>query len=103
MAWMHTMALSERYLDDIRREINAMNGHDRLTRMRRCLLMKRLRKEAQDLRIFLDDCLCGRNEAERSQMLYRVRLEFPLFHHLASAMRLFPEDRAVSDPPPGGN
>jgi len=98
MAWTEKMAFEERNLENIRLEINALYGDDEATRAKRSRLMNRLRGETRGMRSFLDDCLCGRNESEKSLMLCRVRLEFPLFYHLDSSMRLFPDDRAVSAP-----
>jgi hypothetical protein len=37
---------------------------------------------------YVEDCLSGRSDYERSVLLYKLRVEFPFFSHLASLSTL---------------
>ncbi len=37
-----------------------------------------------EMNAFVEDCLSGRTDSERSVLLYKLRIEFPLYAHLAS-------------------
>ena len=43
-----------------------------------------IRPKIKEIQAALDDYLCGRNEAERYFMSYKVRLNLPVFSHLRS-------------------
>ncbi len=43
-----------------------------------------IKPKIEEIQAAFDDYLCGRNEAERLFMNYKVRLKLPLFSHLRS-------------------
>jgi hypothetical protein len=94
-AWVQRMTMAEMYMDLLRREIHALAEDDGPTHARRELLKCRLRKEARDARAFLDVRLRTGGDFERSEIRRRLRLEFPLFYHLDTVMRIFPDDSTV--------
>lgn len=40
---------------------------------------------------YVDDCLSGRSEDEKSVLRYKLRVEYPFFSHLASLSVLSPD------------
>ncbi|GAH03942.1 unnamed protein product [marine sediment metagenome] len=43
-----------------------------------------IKPKVEAIQATIDDYLCGRNEAERSYMTYKVHLNLPVFSHLRS-------------------
>jgi hypothetical protein len=45
-------------------------------------ILRALALKLGDTRLFVDDMLSGRGEHERAMLLYKIRVEFPLYSHL---------------------
>jgi len=48
------------------------------------IAMRHLAGKLAEMNAFVEDCLSGRTESERSVLLYKLRIEYPLYAHLAS-------------------
>ena len=46
--------------------------------------LRSLGQKLVEMRAYVDDCLSGRNDDEKSVLECRLRIEFPLFAHLSS-------------------
>ncbi len=75
------------YEESLKREIAALKKAEE--RDLSCLpkadhFDKSIKHRIEEIQAILDDYLCGRNEAERYVMRYKVRLNLPIFSHLRS-------------------
>ncbi len=61
-----------------------IRGNGLRSRIERLQLTHALGRRLSETRLFLDDCLSGRNSYEQYLMEYRIRVEFPVFSHLNS-------------------
>ncbi len=43
-----------------------------------------LGEKLAEMNAYVEDCLSGRNDAEKSVLRYKLRIEYPLFAHLVS-------------------
>ena len=49
---------------------------------------RRLAAKLAEISSYVEDCLSGRSDDERSVLLYKLRVEYPFFSHLASLSTL---------------
>ena len=55
------------------------------------LARRHLAGKLAEMGAFVEDCLSGRTESEQAVLLYRLRIECPLYAHLASLSSMSPE------------
>ena len=48
------------------------------------LARRHLVEKLAEMNAYIEDCLSGRTGEERSVLLYKLRIEYPLYAHLAS-------------------
>jgi len=48
------------------------------------LARRSLAEKLAEMNAYVEDCLSGRNDSEKSVLLYKLRIEYPLFAHLVS-------------------
>ena len=48
------------------------------------LARRHLAGKLAEMNAFVEDCLSGRTESERAVLRYKLRIEYPLYAHLAS-------------------
>jgi hypothetical protein len=78
------MREEEARLKGLIERLGNIHGHGLRSRMERLQLTHALDRRLAETRLFLDDCLSGRNTYEQYLMEYRIRVEFPVFSHLHS-------------------
>jgi len=88
--WSTRMGTWERELERIQVELNRLGTQDEESCVRRTVLMDQLRERTMAMHSFLEDCLCGRNAFEQAMMLYKVRIEFPLYSQMDMVFSLTP-------------
>ncbi len=93
------MSRDEAELKTIVDRINAAHGDDPAARLERDSSLLALAAKLVEMRTFVDDCLGGRTEHEKSVLQYKIRIEYPLFSHLDSLASLSGEfvDWSVRD------
>ena len=52
------------------------------------LAQRRVGTKLAEMNAYVEDCLSGRTEYERSVLLYKLRVECPFFSHIASLSTL---------------
>ena len=52
------------------------------------LAQKMLGDKLAAINVYVEDCLSGRSDDERAVLLYKLRVEYPFFSHLASLSAL---------------
>ncbi len=50
----------------------------------KALARRHLGEKLAEMNAYVEDCLSGRTDTERSVLLYKLRIECPLYAHLAS-------------------
>jgi hypothetical protein len=88
MEWTSHMRAEEDRLKAMVDALGRRQGRSFLVKVERMRLERSLRKSIAETRLFLDDCLSGRNSYEQHLMEYRIRVEFPIFSHLESIFSL---------------
>ena len=86
MNWQKRLSNDERVLKsliDRLGDAQLAEAPDELAQVRQALTDK-----LSQMRAFTEDCLSGRTDEEKSVLLYRLRVEYPLFAHLVSLSSL---------------
>ncbi len=78
------MREEEARLKGLVERLGNIHGKGLRSRIERLQLTHALGRRLSETRLFLDDCLSGRNTYEQYLMEYRIRVEFPVFSHLHS-------------------
>jgi hypothetical protein len=82
MDWKKRLVGDEKILKAL---IDRMNGPaDGGTLDGRELARRHLGEKLAEMNAYVEDCLSGRSDAEKSVLLYKLRIEYPLFAHLLS-------------------
>ena len=71
--------------------LNAASGDHAQALLRREEALGELIAQLAETRLFLDDFLSGRSAHERAVLLYKIRVEYPLFSHLDALASLSSE------------
>ena len=82
------MSRDEAELKAIVDRISACRSEDPAVRLERESALLALAAKLVEIRTFVDDCLGGRTEHEKSLLQYKIRIEYPLFSHLDSLASL---------------
>jgi hypothetical protein len=88
MEWNARMKSDEAELKALIDELGRHQGGGTRARIEREYAMRCLSRKLEEMRSFVEDCLCGRNAYEQSLLEYKMRVEYPLYSHLDSLSSL---------------
>jgi hypothetical protein len=88
MDWKTRMKKDEAELRDLVDQLGKLHGEGQAVSIEREYAMRTLARKLAEMRLFVEDCLCGRNTYEQSLLEYKVRVEYPLYSHLDSLSAL---------------
>lgn len=89
MDWKNRMQYDEAVLKALVDQLNGQieGGHPD----GRELVRRHLAGKLAEMGAYVEDCLSGRSDSERSVLLYKLRIECPLYAHLSSLAAMPPE------------
>jgi len=82
MDWKNRLQYDETILKALVDQLNSPADGDQPDG--REIARRHLAGKLAEMNAFVEDCLSGRTDTERSVLLYKLRIEYPLYAHLAS-------------------
>jgi hypothetical protein len=73
---------------DLKALIERLNAAESIPQAERERALRALGRKLVEIRAFIDDCMSGRTDHEKAVLEYKLRVEYPLFAHLASLSAL---------------
>ncbi len=84
MNWKKRLKTDEAQLKALIDRLNETQEGGLLSRGEHELALRTLTLKLAQMRSYVEDCMSGRSEYEKSVLEYKLRVEYPLFAHLAS-------------------